>query len=156
MARFMRKGKTKVYWVLTIASLAAPTAAEVNGGTPLHTDLSEINGFTFQNNPIDVPDMSTAFVKKIMGEDTVEDSNLVFYEDDTATTITTALAKGTAGNVVFFYKGTAGASPAAADKCETWPSTVASNARQYSVGNEAATFRVSFANTAAPVAGTVA
>ncbi len=155
MARFMRKGKTKVFWVLTIATPASPTAAEVNGGTNLTPSIAEINGFTFSNNPIDVPDMASAFVSKIMGEDTVEDSSIVFYEDDTTTTIQTALAKGTAGNIVIFYKGTTGANPAAADKAEVWACTVASNARLYTTANEAAQFRVGFANTSAPVSATL-
>jgi hypothetical protein len=155
MARFMRKGKSKVYWVLTISNKSAPSTAEITAGTALQASIAEINGFTFQNNPIDVPDMGSAFVSKIMGEDTVEDSNIVFYEDDTATTIPTALAKGTAGHIVIFYKGTAGASPAASDKCEVWPVTVSSQARLYTTGNEAAQYRVSFANTGEPVAGTL-
>lgn len=156
MARFMRKGKTKLYFVPTIVSLAAPTAAEVNGGTRLDTSLAEINGFSFANNPIDVPDMSTTLVAKINGEDQVADSSMVFYEDDTSTTISTALAKAAIGNIVILYKGTAGASPAAADKADVWPVVVGSNARLYSTGNEAAKFQVSFTCTAAPTAATLA
>ena len=155
MSRFMRKGKSKVFFVPTIASLAAPTAVEVNAGTELSGQIAEINGFTFANSPIDTPDLGSSLVTKIMGEDTLEDSNMVFYEDDTSTTIPTALAKGTVGYIVIFYKGTAGASPAAADKCEVWPVTVSSQSRMYTVDNEAAKYRVSFANTAAPVAGTL-
>lgn len=155
MVRFMRKGKTKIFFVLTIAVPTAPTAAEVNAGTILHTQLKEINGFTFQNNPIETPDMGTAFVTKIGGEDTVEDSNMTFYEDDTTTTLSTALAKNTNGFVVIFYKGTAGASPAAADKAEVWPVTITSNARLYTVDNEAAAFMVTFANTLAPSQATL-
>lgn len=156
MVRFMRKGKTKVYFVPTIAVLTAPTVAEITAGTALHGSLKEITGFTFQNNPIETPDMGSAFVTKIGGEDTVEDSSMTFYEDDTATTLITALAKGTVGNVVIFYKGTAGVNPAAADKAEVWPAVITSNARQYTVDNEAAAFMVAFANTAAPSQATLA
>jgi hypothetical protein len=155
MPRFMRKGKSKIFWVLTIANLSAPTAAEVNAGTRIDTELAEINGFTFANSPIDVPDMSTAFVSKIPGEDTVTDSNMTFYEQSTTNPISTALAKGATGNVVIFYNGTAGALPAAADKCEVWPAIVASNARMYTVANEAAKYQVVFTNTAAVTAGTM-
>ena len=156
MARFMRKGRTKIYFVPTIASLAAPTALEVAAGTVLHTELAEINGFGFANSPIDTPDMGKALVTKIMGEDTLEDSSMGFYEVQTGTdTIKVALAKGTAGYIVIFPRGIAGATPAAADKSESWPVTVSSNSRKYSTGNEAATFNVSFANTDAPVEGTL-
>jgi hypothetical protein len=155
MARFMRKGRTKIFWVLTIANLSAPTAAEVNGGTRIDTELAEINGFSFANTPIDTPDMATTFVSKIPGEDTVGESNMTFYEQTTTNPISTALAKGTVGNVVIFYNGTAGATPAAADKAEVWPCIVASNAKLYTTSNEAAKYMVVFTNTAGPSAATL-
>jgi hypothetical protein len=151
MVRFMRKGKTRFYFVLTIASpTLIPTAAEVNGGTRLDTQLAEINGFTFSNNPIAAPDMSSTFVASVSGEDTTEDSNLIFYEDDTTNAISTAQAKGTNGYVVILYKGIAGASPAAGDKCDVWPVQVASNARQYTADNEAAKYQITYTPTAVP------
>jgi hypothetical protein len=122
----------------------------------LDTAIAEISGFTFKNNPIDTPDMSTAFVGKIGGEDTVDDSSITFYEDDSTNPILTALTKGTVGNVVIFYKGLAGSNPAASDKAEVWPVIVTSAARQYTAGNEAAKFVISFANTAAPGDATIA
>jgi len=155
MTRFMRKGKTKVFWVLTIASTSAPTAAEINAGVILHTQLEDISGFLFKNNPIDTPDMGQTLVTKVSGEDTLDDSSMGFYEDDTTNPISTALAKGTNGFVVIFYKGIAGASPAAADKAEVWPVQVASNARNYTTDNKAADYTVMFTNTAAPVQATL-
>jgi hypothetical protein len=151
----MRKGKSKVWWVLSIATATAPTAAEINAGTRIDTELAEINGFTFANTPIDTPDMATSFVSKIPGEDTVGDSNMTFYEQSTTNPISTALAKGATGNVVIFYNGIAGALPAAADKAEVWPAIVASNARLYTTGNEAAKYQVVFTNTAGPSAATL-
>lgn len=151
MARFMRKGITRVYWVPTIASATlVPTTAEVTAGTRLDTQIAEFNGFSFANNPIQVPDMSTAFVSNIAGEDSVADSSLTFYEDKTSNPIYTLLAKGTNGYVVIFPLGIAGVNPAAADKADVWPAQVASNARQYTAGNEAAQYVVTFAPTAAP------
>ena len=109
-----------------------------------------MNGFTFSNNPIAAPNMSTTFVSSVAGEDTTEDSNLVFYEDDTTNTISTAQAKGTSGFIVIFYKGIAGAAPAASDKCDVWPIQVASNARQYTADNETAKYQIVYTPTAAP------
>lgn len=156
MPRFMRKGRTKIFFVPTIASLAAPTAVEVNAGTQVDVQLAEINGFNFANTAIDTPDMATSFVSKIPGEDTVGDSNMSFYELTTTNPISTALAKGSVGYIVIFPGGLAGAIPAAADKAEVWPTIVASNSKQYTVGNEAAKYQVVFTNTAAPVAATLA
>lgn len=155
MARFMRKGTTKVYFLTTLPAPAAPTTAQITAGTALTDQISEINGFTYANSPIDTPDMGNAFVTKISGEDTVENSSIVFYEDKLTNPISTALAKGVNGFILIFPTGIAGANPAAGDKSESWPVQIASNARQYQAGNEAARYTVSFANTGAPVAGTV-
>lgn len=153
MARFMQKGTTKFYWLLTIATSGTtliPTAAEVNGGTRLDTQISEVNGFSFSNNPITTPDMANTFVTNIPGEDSADTSSLMFYEDKVTNPIRTALAKGTNGFVVILFAGTAGASPALGDKCDVWPAQVASNARAYSAGNEASKYNVVFAMTSAP------
>jgi hypothetical protein len=152
MPRFMRKGRTRFYYAPTIASAAlAPTAAEITAGLRLDTELAEVNGFTFANSPIQVPDMASAFVSSIPGEDSVEDSNLIFYELDTATNpISVSQAKGINGYICIFYKGVAGAAPAAADKCDVWPIQIASNARQYTADNEAAKYQVTYTPTAVP------
>lgn len=155
MARFMRKGITKVFFVPTIAVKSAPTVVEITAGTDLTGQVAELNGFTFSNSPIDVPDLSSAFVKKIPGEDSVEDSSIVFYEDKTSNPISTAQAKGAVGFIVIFYAGVAGAAPATADKCEVWGVIIASNSRRYTAGNEAAQYEVVYTLTDPPVAGTV-
>lgn len=149
MTRYMRKGISKVRFAPTIASIAAPTTAEVTAGTDLTPQLADIAGFTFANNPIPTPDMATTFTSQVGGEDTAEASSLTFYEDDTTNPIMTTLAKGTTGYVLLYPK-TAGATPASGDKLEVWPVTVTSQAREWSTGNDPARFVVSFAVTSVP------
>lgn len=154
MARFMRKGTVKVWFVPTIAALATMTTAEQVAGTELGSaGLAEVAGFGFTNNPISTPDMDNTFVSQIPGEDTAEQSSLTFYQDDTAATIEAALSKGTTGFIVFYYNGLAGGSPASGDKYEVFPITSSAVVRLYSAGNEAAQFRVDAAITAVPVEG---
>lgn len=150
MARFMRKGVTKIWFVPTIASLSAPTATEINGGTKLDPQLDEINGFNYTNNPIESRDMSTAFVGNVPGEDSVADSNMTFHEDKVTNPIKTALAKGVNGNIVIAYAGTAGSNAAAGDKVDVWPVTVASTSRAYTTGNETAKYQTVFAPLTPP------
>lgn len=151
MPRFMRKGKMKVYFATTIASTTtAPTVAELTAATHLTPQIGEMNGFTFSNSPIQTPDMDTKFVSQIPGEDSTEDSSLVFYELDGTNPIKAALAKDTDGYVVIFPAGLAGSAPAAGDKCEVWPVTVSSNSRRYTNGNEAGMYEVKFACTEEP------
>lgn len=151
MPRTMRKGTAQFYLVPTIASATlAPTTAEVIAGTRLDTQLAEVSGFSFQNNPIATPDMADDFVSMIPGEETTEDSSMDFYELRTANPIKTALAKGTDGYVVIFYDGIAGTAPAAGDKVDVWPIIVNKNTRLYTAANEAAKYQVGFSVTSAP------
>jgi len=153
MARFFRRGTTKIYFDDTIADINAPTAAELADATELSCEMAEIAGFSFSNSPIDVPDMCDVFVKKIPGEDTAEDSSMTFYEDDggfASNTIQSTLAKGTEGYVIIFPFGIAGASPAAADEAEVWPVSVASMTREYTAGNDPARYMAEFTVTDVP------
>lgn len=156
MARFMRKGKAKVYFVTPKpADLAAISAAVVTGagGTNLTPELGEVSGFTFANSPIQTPNMDEAFTPQIGGEDTAADSSLGLYEQDDNSTIKDDLAKGVPGVVLFFHRGIAGAAPAAGDAYEAFPGVITSNARTYTVANEAAMYNVSFSIDGTPEEG---
>lgn len=156
MARFMRKGRTKVWFVPTIADVDEASPTEINtGGEHLSPQLAEVNGFTFANSPIQTPDMENSYTSQIGGEDTAADSSMTFYEDTASNPIRDALAKDTVGFVLMFPVGIAGAIPANGDDYEAWPVVVTSNARTYTVGNEAAQYMVSFSVTGPPVEGTV-
>lgn len=156
MARFFRRGVTKIFWVAgesAISDFDAPTEAEISGATELSCQLAEISGFKFSNNPIDVPDMCSEFVKNIPGEDTADDSSITFYELTgglASNPIKSTLVKGSLGFIVIYPYGTAGSSPAAGDECEVWPSSVASNTREFSAGNDPARWMAEFTITDVP------
>ena len=153
MARFFRRGTTKIFFDTSIADTDAPTTAELSNATELSCEMAEISGFSFSNSPIDVPDMCDVFVKKIPGEDTAEDSSMTFYEDDggfAANPIQSTLAKGTEGYVLIFPFGIAGASPNTGDECEVWPVSIASLTREYTAGNDPARYMVEFTITDVP------
>lgn len=151
MSRFFRRGVTKVYWVPTLSSTTAPSAAQINAGVNMTAQVADISGFEFSNSPIPTPDLSTTFTTTIPGEDTAQEPQLMFYEDNTTNTLQTTLAKGTTGHVVLFYRGTAGASPAAADNAEVWPSISTGPYREYSMGNDPARWGARFTPSAPPV-----
>lgn len=144
MPRFMQKGITRFFLVPTIADPLNISAAAVAAGEELTDEIAEINGFTFANSPIAVPDMGQAFVANIPGEDTADTSNIMFYENDDAgdNPHLDAQDKGTVAWMVIFPYGTASATPAAADVVDAWPVQVASKARGYSAGNEASKVNV--------------
>lgn len=146
MARFFRRGKSTVKFVPAIANKSAPTTPELAAGTDLTASLADIGGFGYNNAPIATPDFASSFTTSIPGEDTTDDSTLTFYDDDTATTIRTALAKGTTGFVVRMPYG-----QVTAKRAEVWPVTSTGVNDQWSAGNDAAQFQVGFAITGVPV-----
>ncbi len=152
MARFMRRGITRFYWLPAIVSaLKKPTVAEVAAGVRIDDQLFEINGFSFANSPIDTPAMSSRYTTQITGEDTSDDSNLTLYQLRSETdTIRAAMPKDSVGFMVIFPEGPVGASVAAGDEIDVWPAVVSSNAKMYSADNVAAQYRVVFSMTAPP------
>ncbi len=149
MARFFRRGRTRVYWVPTIASATlVPTTAEVTAGTNLTPSIAGMEGFSFQNSPIPTPDLASTFTTNIPGEDTADNPQLTFYEDTATNTLQTTVAKGTEGYIAIFYAGTAGASPAAADKAEVWKVISTGPTREYTVGNDPARWMARFTPSA--------
>lgn len=162
--KYFRRGTTKIYFkhTGTIATLSGPDlSSELNTGMlEITCGVAEVSGFSFQNNPIDVPDMCSEFVSKIPGEDTADDSEMTFYDeiDDTLAgqgtgSYWTELQKGSDGYVIFFPYGVSGSSGtaiAAGDECEVWPVTVAKSTREFTAGNEPARFMTTFTITAPP------
>lgn len=145
MARYIRRGKSALKFAPAVATLTAPTRAEITAGTVLTASLAEIGGFTFANETVPTPDLSTTFDTKIPGVDTAEDPSLTFYDDDASSTIRTALAKGTTGFILRFPHG-----DVATKRVEVWPVTVTMVSDEYTVGNDPARFTVGFAVTGVP------
>lgn len=148
MARFNRKGVTKIVWVDTIASTTyQPTLAEVTGGTDYSSKIAAVEGFSLENQEIETPDMASTFVSKIPGDDSASDSTLTLYEDDTLDTLETEFAKGTVGFVLICRKGKA----AGTKGMDVYPVRVASMSAAITADNEAAKLNVRFSITDRPL-----
>jgi hypothetical protein len=147
MARFNRKGTTKIKFLPIVASTALlPTRAEITAGNDLTQGIHTIDGWSTENQAIPTPDMGSTFVSKIDGDDEAADSSLGFYEDNTLDDIETDLAKGTTGFMCIFSKGDVGAGKG----LDVFPVKVASNTKQYTADSEAAKILVQFVITDRP------
>lgn len=153
MARYKPSNKAKVVFAPSVASLAAPTVAEINAGTVLCTPgtfvaagLKELQNFESTASFIDTPDAAQDFDTKIPGRKQAGNPAMVFYDDDASSTIRTALAEATAGYVIIMrYGQTVG------KRAEVYPATVASlNDSQVNSDNNASMFTVAVAITAQP------
>lgn len=144
MARFFRRGTTKVAFLPAVASLDAPTSGEVSAGTGLTPQIADMTGWDFANTPITTPDLSTTFDSQIGGPDTAGSPTITFYDDQSGT-IRGVLAKGTAGFLLRQpYGNTTGL------RAEVFPITTTAVNDAYTMGNEAAKFVVGCAVTARP------
>lgn len=137
--RFFRRGKSKIYVVPLIAG-ASPTAPELSAGTDVSGSTAAISGFGLTNSPISTPDLGTLFNSQIQGEDSTEDCSITFYDDDTASTLRTLLAKGTDCSVVLMPYG-----KVSTKRCEIWPVTSTGFNDQWSLDATAAQAMVTFA-----------
>lgn len=157
MARYFRRGKTKIVAAPAVASKAAPTRAEINAGTVLAVPggttvaaIAEMDGFTSSNEQIETPDANSEFTSTIPGPTTVESPQLTFYDDDASSTIRTALAEGTETNLIIMPYG-----DVATKRCEVWPVRVAALNDELTFGNEAARYIVQFAPREKPAKNAV-
>ncbi|WP_331764838.1 hypothetical protein [Streptomyces sp. NBC_01238] len=148
MARFNRKGVTKILFAETIASATyMPTLVEVTGATDYTKQIAAVDGFSIENQEIETPDMDSTFVSKIPGDDSAADSSLTFYEDDVDDTIEQDLAKGTTGFILIARKGKASSTKG----LDVYPVRVASNSSTVTADNEAAKLMVKFSITDRPL-----
>lgn len=144
MARRFRRGFSKVHFLPAVAGVS-PTRPEITAGTDLTPQLTAMAGFQLSNSPIPTPNLAEKFTSQIEGEDTVADSSITFLDDDTVSTIRTALAKGTSGFIVLFPYG-----DVPTKRCEVWAITSTGVNDEWSVGNDPARFAVGFAVTKTP------
>jgi len=153
VARYKPSNKAKVVFAPAVASLAAPTQAEINAGTVLCTPgtfvaagLRELQNFESSATFIDTPDAATDFDSKIPGRKQAGNPAMVFYDDDASSTIRTALAEGTAGYVIIMRYG-----QLAGKRAEVYPVTIAAlNDSQVDSNNNASMFTVDCAITSTP------
>lgn len=145
--RFFDRKTTKIVSMPSVASLTAPTRAEINAGTVLALPgsaateaIADMSGWVSRNEPIDVPDLNSDFNKKIPGVFSADNPTLTFYSDLTASPIRTSQAEGTLVYMGIMYFG-----DVAGRKMQIWTVRVAANNDMPSLGNEAHRFEVQYA-----------
>src|SRR6478609_7554312 len=146
MSLFMRKGKSKFYFVPSIAAPATPTQAELTAGTQLTSALAGFTGFDAKAQFIDAPNFGAVQTPKIPGEIQSSDSSLEFNEDDTSNPLRTTLARGTVGYILVSPNG----ATISTSKVDVFPIQVAANTRNYASGNAVAKYTVDVAITSIP------
>jgi len=148
MAEYFRRGVSTVVW-LTVApaALAAPTQAELTAGSDITSQVADLAGWDFSNAPITTPKLSTTFDTSIVGPDTTGGPEITFYDSDTAPVPNprTLLAKGNVGWMCLLPTGQAATKPS-----NIFPVTSTGVNDEWTLGAEAAKFKVQLAVSTAP------
>lgn len=99
MPRYAGPQKVEIWWVPTIANIAAPTTAELNAGTDMTPFMIDAE-FPNPGNTIDAADGSSLFDKVVPGTTGGQKAVLHFHRDSVKASDTafTTLAPGTVGN----------------------------------------------------------
>lgn len=138
MADIIVDGQVKVYYVPTIANIAAPTVAELNAGTNLSPTSgvgglipSGIEGFENSTAEVDNTGIASTFDTRLPGRQSFSGTGLVLKKQDGTDTIWNLLTvPGTNGYTVF-RDGIASATAwTIGDKVEVYPIRTATHVTQ--------------------------
>jgi hypothetical protein len=141
-------------WIPTISNTASPSTAEWGAGTDITNDIAEVSGFEAAAQFVETPTMQGGVVPKISGRQTLGDCNITFDEHSTYAD-NTPMTTMTEGTSAYIGISRYDKSPAAGDKVEIWPVTVAGINRKHTAGNEPAQYVIGYAVNAAPVKNAV-
>jgi len=110
IVKYYAVGTTQVLWCASISNPAAPTFAELDGGTELTSVMSEPPaGFSVSTNFIDTPNLLERFTSQIPGRITTEASSITVYADKLSVDLRTLMARDTSGFIVVADGGLASA-----------------------------------------------
>lgn len=103
--RYYVQGVSKVIWVPSISSIAAPTRSEINAGTDLSGEIAAVGGWEVTGNTEDTPALGSVFIGKVPSTTTADDSTLTMYADSTSTDVRGLLSRGSSGYVIWMDEG---------------------------------------------------
>jgi hypothetical protein len=131
MADVVADGKTRVYWVTTIATQNAPTTTELNAGIDLTSTLTAdgLNGFQPDTAAVDVSSLASTFTANVNGRTSFSSTKLRLKKQASGDTIFTTLVRDTAGFVVIRRSITQSTAWASSQAIEVYPALIGEVAR---------------------------
>ncbi|KPC86253.1 hypothetical protein ADL35_12265 [Streptomyces sp. NRRL WC-3753] len=103
--RYYRRGVTRVLWLPTVATLTAPTRAEINAGTDLADEVSAMSGWQTTSGTVPTPALGSRFTPSVNGEITSPDSSLKFWASKNADDVRKLLVREAVGVIVWLDEG---------------------------------------------------
>ena len=154
MADIIVDGMTRVYYVPTIANIAAPTVAELNAGTSLTSTLipAGLEGFENSTAEVDNTSLASTFDTKLPGRQSFSGTGLVLKKQDGTDTVFNLISvPGTNGYIVVRDGVLQATAWTIADKAEVYPIRTATHVMLgRGESNSLLRYRVPTTITAAP------
>lgn len=152
MADITADGKTRVYWVTTIANQAAPTTTELNAGIDLTSTLTAdgLSGFNPDTADVDTSSLASTFTTNVNGRTSFSNTQLTLKRQSGTDTIFTTLVRDTAGFVVIRRSVTQGTAWTSTQGCEVYPALCEEVSRMDPAPNTIERYVIGIKITASP------
>lgn len=145
-SRYVAKGRTRCYWVPTIADIQGPTRVELDAGVDLSTQIMAAEGWQIESEAAETPDLATVFTGSIPAGTSAEDSSLTMYSDRNGDDVRGLLPRDTDGNIVWLHGGDIPGNPT----MDVHPVRVGSLGKPITLDAEASSIQVNFNITSEP------
>ena len=156
MADIVNDGMTRVAFVPTISSTAAPTVAEIGAGANLEAYLTPDGlGMEFGNDSVDVTALSSTYNAELPGRQTVSTELTLKFQGDASAPFSTFAGKPD-GYIVVRRNVAATTAWAVSDVAEVYPVQIGTRRRVAPAANEVLKFTVQAFHSSATVAAVVA
>jgi hypothetical protein len=145
-------GKTRVYWVTTIANINAPTTAELNAGIALQPTLTAdgLNGFQPATADVVTSSLDSTFDTMVNGRTSFSNTSLRLKKQSGTDTIFTTLIRDAAGYVVIRRSIASSTAFASAQGLEVYPALCGEVARMDPEPNTVERYEIPIKITSSP------
>jgi hypothetical protein len=152
MADITADGKTRVYWVTTIANINAPTTTELNAGIDLTATLTAdgLAGFQPDTADVDTSSLASTFTTNVNGRTSFSNTGLTLKKQLSGDTIFTTLTRDTAGFVAIRRSLAQATAWASAQALEVYPALCEEVSRMDPAPNTIERYLIGIKITASP------
>lgn len=152
MADITSDGKTRVYWVTSIANIAAPTTTELNAGIDLTSTLTAdgLSGLNPDTADVDTSSLASTFTTNVNGRTSFSNTQLTLKKQSGTDTIFTTLVRDTAGFLVVRRSVAQATAWASAQGVEVYPALCEEVSRMDPAPNTVERYAIGLKITASP------
>ncbi len=152
MADITSDGKTRAYWVTSIANQNAPTTTELNAGIDLTSTLTAdgLAGLNPDTADVDTSSLASTFTTNVNGRTGFSNTQLTLKRQSGTDTIFTTLVRDTAGFLVVRRSVAQATAWTSTQGCEVYPALCEEVSRMDPAPNTVERYVIGLKITASP------